>query len=278
MKNNVSRAFTLLLLCFSLACGKSTPLPDSPKPPTPVPLPTPTVPAPSPSPPTTDPVASRKFLPTQFASAARTIDITYVSNSNRIASITDNKGYDVNITYKDDRILSIKRPGKNMSYASDFYRDEAHRVMRVSQYSVVGAVVTPGEEYQFTYNDKQQVREIQYFTSRKKLTAIKTFSYDAEGNISQIKTDDGQVRTYDFTYDHHNGIARYVAESALLCIDLENDLFSALFNNVVTKGTGTASPVTTYNYTYNADNYPTEASFADNGVTTRYRVRYKPYD
>ena len=278
MKNNVSRAFTLLLLCFSLACGKTTPLPEPPTPPAPVPVPTPVVTPPVSNPPGADPVTARKLLPTQFASATRTIDITYVNNSNRIASIVDNKGYALNISYKDDRILSMKRPEKNISYASDVYRDEAHRVIRVSQYSVVGAVVTPGAEYHFAYNDKQQVREIQYFTSRKKLTAVKTFSYDAEGNIIQIKIDDGQVRSYDFTYDHQNGISRHVAESELLYIDLENDLFSALFNNLVIKATGTASTTTKYNYTYNTDNYPGEVNFNENGATTRYRITYKAYD
>lgn len=264
MKRLIYQFLFFTVLGLGTACSKSQ-SPEAPEKPA---VPEPVVIQPPPA-------SANKLIPLRLESANQTIVLSYLVNTNLLASVTDSKGLKITFNYKDAQGTGHVIQDNNEMYMNDYWWDTSKRINRVTRYQDNG-MITPGGEYQIDYNELDQVAEVRYYSNKNQLLSSKNFTYDALANLTSLHLVEGGVKDQQaFTYDQKNGIFKYVPAAALLFLETDIDLFCSVNNNVIQRSGSTGN--VTYHYEYQNDDFPSQVTVNRNGQATVFKISYKSF-
>jgi hypothetical protein len=278
MKNKFIYLVLLSTLGFLSSCSKSNPpvTPEKPIVTVPVPPP-PTTTPPVTTPPTgVPPTSTTKLLPIKIESPNQSVLFKYLGDTNSLLSVENSTGKKIIITYKDNHMNTLYTYEGNKTFYVDFVRDHNHRVNKVNQWSQTTDNDIPLGYYTITYNEQQQMTEINYFSPKNVPISTKTLAYDSTNNqMGIIIETKGTTETTKYTFDLKNGLFKNVANAQLIAMETgENFLLSADHNLLSMKSSNPKNDLTC-SYEYNVDAYPTLINWEAPNVKMTFKVSYK---
>ena len=223
-----------------------------------------------------DPPKKKTMLPIKLKTTDLTVDIVYFDKTALITEIKFSNGIRYAMTYADKILKKLQKYKDNVQVQSTDYLITNLLVSRVTRFNVSESRTTPTEKYYLEYNTTTQITNIKTYAVSNALFSEQSLGYNKEGNLlSSVMTIGSSINTYAYKYDDKNAIFQSVLFSQLLRIEINEDFLNQGSNNV----TSVSNPKQIkedieYDYTYAADNYPSQLKIKKKGVTQVYNITY----
>ncbi|MBA5791994.1 hypothetical protein H1R17_03695 [Flavobacterium sp. xlx-214] len=191
---------------------------------------------------------SKMYLPLKMVADDYTTNFTY-NNKGQVTKIVESDGFEYSFKYNDNQLVEVVEIDTSTSTASTTtytYKQNGNTITLNSVYEYNGSKNEDSET--LTLDAKGNLIDDEYFT----------YSYDANGNITQMANKYGEKAT--FTYDAKNGVFKNLNLPKWVTSYII-DYKPNMVNNAVTiKFESEEDPEDndsgTIKYDYNADGYP----------------------
>lgn len=218
------------------------------------------------------------FLPVKFESKNLTVILGYQDQTALLTSLENSGKKKVEISYKNEMPFKIRYYDQEKPIGFLDFQANNRKIINVNSWKEELKVNISTGNYTYSYDSQNRIAEVHYYGPDHVLSEQNTFSYDAEGNLSDINTEFNQNSGMGFSYhyDVKHGIFKDVAFFWILFRELGYDFFYPTKNNPVSaEAKGLKSEHITYSYRYNEQNYPSEVTITRNNINEVYKISYR---
>ena len=275
MKNKLTYLVLLSTLGFLASCSKTNPPVTPEKPVVTVPVPPTTTPPVTNPPAVVPPASTTRLLPIKIESPNQSVVFKYLGDTNSLLSVENSTGKKVIITYKDNLMNTLYTYEGDKTFYVDFVRDHNNRINKVNQWSQTADDDIPLGYYTITYNDQQQMTEVNYFSAKNVLLHTKTFAYDLSNDKMGVIIETNKTEITKYTFDLKNGLFKHVANAHLIAMETGENFFLSADHNLLSVKSSTPKNDLTCSYEYNLDAYPTLITWEALNVKMTFKVSYK---
>jgi len=209
-----------------------------------------------------------EFLPVKIGSG-NTSQLFSYSNGNYLTKIEYGDGSFAVLTYDASKQpLSFQLlKGNVLSHESEYVLNATGQVVRINQYKVSGASISPDGYCLLEYNIAGQLVKLSDYSQAKKLINERIRTYTVSGNLlSESSTSTHETATYNF--DEKEAIFKHVAHADLFALGTGDQLLTSALNNITNRKTAeNGSSDQSYSYVYNKTGYPQSISYKKGTVT-----------
>ena len=210
--------------------------------------------------PPTETVTKKQLIPIKFVSDKLSLTFEYQAGTTLMTKISHSDNSHTLISYQ-PKYYRVEQVKNNTVYHyADFILTDG-KATKVHTFDSFGRVDIPTGHYTLGYNLKGELAEIVDYNVSNELILKKEISYDAAGNIVELKVADKQNKTTLFEYksDNKNGIFKNVNHARLLFLEIADDFLCPDVNNwLSSKNALIPQQDIKFSYLYNADDYPTQ--------------------
>lgn len=224
--------------------------------------------------PTEQPV--KRFVPLKFESDQLQITFKYQENTANLIEISGSDGYIMTITYKNQQPYEIRKMKNNKPFQLIDYVKDKEGLPKARAFDENGSVFTPTGYYILDYDQNQQLGKIKYYNDNGGLFRESSLSYSMGNVTARIQSNyPGVSKSMHYTYDLKNGIFKHIKYPERLLLETRYPFFNAGQNNILSSYvTETPQENITYNYEYNADNYPSKLMITGNDRKQTFKITY----
>ena len=222
------------------------------------------------------PPKKKVWLPAKLTISNSIIEINYLDGTALISSIKYANGTSYSLSYTDKILKKLVKQLNNTIIQSADYLVADGKITRVQRFNISGQRSTPTEKYYFLYNTKSELVNVKTYEVSNLLQSELNLAYNSAGNISSAALKTGSItENFEYTYDASNSLFKDVLIPQILRFEI-NELFLNQGTNNLTRinNTSRSEDEISYQYIYNADNYPTEIKYTNKGVVGTYKVSY----
>ena len=253
MSHKTAYLLRIFIICcmFNAACTKK----NSPAPaPTPSPIKdVPVVPSPG---------TEKSHTPVRLESGNTIITIKYQGDNGNVTEIENSDGTKELYLYNENKQLKeYDRYDKtDRTYVVYYLRDQDGFVIKGNQNKVEskGTVLIPMGSYKIEYTAERKISKVSWFDNKNILLSEAKRTYSEDGANLNITTTGQNAEVVDYTFDGKKAWCRGINNSQVLSIESLTSLLLSNTGNISKSASDTKDmQVTTYAYTYDAENYPT---------------------
>lgn len=278
--NQIHKIPITLLILIILLCTNCTKDETTSQNPSKKPVPAPTE-KPNPNP---DPENDKILYPIQLQTGKSIILLTY-SPTKTLTKIDYGDDNTITLKYTSTGVLQGLSRYKKTSetFAIDYETDVSETITGAKTYNVINKKSKPEGYYILKYmntsktaptRSTSQPHTIGYYNNSNEIIYEQIRTFNQSGNLlNSVNPATGD--TNNNTYDTKNGLYKHVLYASLLAFEQENNLLLSTNNNIKNIDYPAKPALSkTFDYTYNADNYPSTITTMVNGVKSITKITY----
>jgi len=209
-----------------------------------------------------------EFLPVKIGSGNTSQLFTY-SNGNYLTKIEYGDGTSAVLIYDSNKqpLTFQNLKGNVLTYESEYVLNAAGQIVRINQYKVSGASISPDGYCLLEYNIAGQLVKLSDYSQAKKLITERLRIYSASGNlISESNTSTHETANYNF--DEKEAIFKHVVHADLFALGTGDQLLNSGVNNMTNRKVAENSTADqSYSYVYNKTGFPQTLSYKKSNVS-----------